>query len=230
MNEQIVKLNKHIENAWQNVENAVKSRNRAARQDALTKLAHLENLKAQQIALDQNIDASTSVEHPTRRSRNQKLNETWRQAGWKLSSKTCSLFGREIPKEVNGHQNGSAHQSPAQPVYFQSRRKRSTIRPQELRIGTFRKPINIANQIPITTANWLIEQGKTLPTIPNFIHPTNSGFSQSAAPRQLINGSFIEIGDNQEILMQKARRLLDACGFRSLKIEILFEDGTTRIC
>ena len=33
---------------------------------------------------------------PTRRSRNQKLNETWRQAGWKLSSKTCSLFGREI--------------------------------------------------------------------------------------------------------------------------------------
>ena len=45
---------------------------------------------------------------PTRRSRNQKLNETWRQAGWKLSSKTCSLFGREIPtrrsrsQEVNG--------------------------------------------------------------------------------------------------------------------------------
>ncbi|HVU09372.1 MAG TPA: hypothetical protein VHG89_12590 [Verrucomicrobiae bacterium] len=197
MNEQIVKLNKHIANAWQSVENAVKNRNRAASQDALNKLANLENLKSQQIALEQNIEASISAEHP---------------------------------KEVNGHPNGSAHQSSAQPVYFQSRRKRSTIRPQEIRIGTFRKPINIANQIPITTANWLIEQGKTLPTIPNFIHPTNSGFSQSAAPRQLINGSFIEIGDNQEILMQKARRLLDACGFRSLKIEILFENGTTKFC
>ena len=35
---------------------------------------------------------------PTRRSRSQEVNGMRRQAGWKLSSKTCSLFGREILK------------------------------------------------------------------------------------------------------------------------------------
>jgi hypothetical protein len=202
MNEHIIKLNKHIANAWENVELAAKSKDRTAAQDALNKLAHLENLKAQQLALDQSIAASTSMEQPTK----------------------MAAFIK------NSHQNGSTHQSPAEPVYFGVRRKRPTIRPQEIRIGSFRKPINMANQIPITTANWLIEQGKTLPTIPNFIHPSNSGFSQSAAPRQLINGTFIEIGDNQEVLIQKARRLLDACGFRSSKLEVVFEDGSSKIC
>ncbi len=202
MNEHIVKLNKHIANAWENIERVVKEKNKAATQEALNKLAHLENLKEQQLALDQSIAASTSMEQPT-----------------KIASSITSPY-----------QNGSTHQIPVEPVYFATRRKRPTIRPREIRIGSFRKPINMANQIPITTANWLIEQGKTLPIIPNFIHPSNSGFSQSASPRQLNNGTFIEIGDNQEVLIQKARRLLDACGFRSSQLEVVFEDGSSKIC
>lgn len=202
MNEHIIKLNRHIAIAWENVEKATKGKDRATTQDALNKLTHLENLKEQQLALDQNIAASISAEQTA-----------------KIES-----------SNTNRHQNGSTQPLPTDPVYFPGRRKRPTIRPREIRIGSFRKPISIANQIPITAANWLIEQGKTLPTIPNFIHPSNSGFSQSASPRQLVNGSFIEIGDNQEVLIQKARRLLDACGFRSLKLEVMFEDGTTKTC
>ena len=40
---------------------------------------------------------------PTRRSRSQEVNGMRRQAGWKLSSKTCSLFGREILKWLEKH-------------------------------------------------------------------------------------------------------------------------------
>jgi hypothetical protein len=201
MNEHIIKLNKHIANAWESLEKAVNSKNRVAAQDALNKLAHLENLKEQQLALDQSIAASISAEQPAK-----------------------------IASSITKHQNGSSHPLSAEPVYFSTRRKRQTIRPQEIRIGSYRKAIGMANQIPTTVANWLLEQGKTLPTIQNFVHPSNSGFSQSASTKQLINGTFIEIGDNQEVLIQKARRLLDACGYRNLKFEILFEDGNSKTC
>lgn len=202
MNEHIIKLNKHIANTWENVERAVKSKDRTATQAALNKLAHLENLKEQQLALDQSIAASTSMEQPV----------------------------KSAPSITNQHQNGSTHPLPTEPVYYPTRRRRQIIRPREIRIGSYRKAISIANQIPITTANWLLDQGKSLPTIPNFVHPSNSGFAQSAVPRQLNNGTFIEIGDNQEVLIQKARRLLNACGFRDLKIEVLFEDGSSKTC
>jgi hypothetical protein len=105
--------------------------------------------------------------------------------------------------------------------------KRKTIRPKEIRFGSVRKSIDYANEIPITVGNWLIEQGKTLPNSPNFVHASNSGFSKSAVPKRLINGQFMEIGDNQEVLLHKARKLLDTCGYRGMKIEVLLEDGTT---
>ena len=202
MNEHVEKLNKHIVNAWESLERAAKSKDKKIAQESLNKLVHLENLREQQLALDQSIAASISVEAPL-----------------KIASSATSK-----------HPNGSTHPSSNEPVFYSSRRKRQTVRPQEIRIGSYRRAISMANQITITVANWLLEQGKTLPTIPNFVHPSNSGFSQSASTRQLINGSFIEIGDHQEVLMQKARRLLDVCGYRNLKLEILFEDGNLKTC
>jgi hypothetical protein len=35
-------------------------------------------------------------------------------------------------------------------------------------------------------------------------------------------------GDNQPVLIQKGRKLLDACGLRNVKLEILLEDGTVK--
>src|SRR5438445_3648042 len=63
--------------------------------------------------------------------------------------------------------------------------RRGTTRPRELRIGAHHVPISINNQIVIATANWIIAQGKTLPRIHNFVHPTNSGFSSSAQIKRL---------------------------------------------
>ena len=60
----------------------------------VTSLGSLKYSKSVQVFTEHGALQAANV--PTRRSRNQKLNETWRQAGWKLSSKTCSLFGREI--------------------------------------------------------------------------------------------------------------------------------------
>jgi hypothetical protein len=103
--------------------------------------------------------------------------------------------------------------------------KRQTIRPSEIRFGSFKKSIHFANEIPITVANWLIEQGKTLPTFHNFVHPSNTGFARSAKTKRLVSGQYIEIGDHQDILIQKSRKLFDACGYRTLKFEVLFQDG-----
>src|SRR5258708_11956320 len=63
--------------------------------------------------------------------------------------------------------------------------RRGTKRPRELRIGTHREPIALNNQIVIAVANWILKQGKILPRITNFVHPTNSGFAASAQTRQL---------------------------------------------
>src|SRR5260370_32605534 len=83
-----------------------------------------------------------------------------------------------------------AHQTP---VGFLENTRRGTKRPRELRIGSQRVPISLNNQITIATANWILKQGRTLPKIHNFIHPTNSGFAPSAPTKRLDDGSFIEI-------------------------------------
>jgi hypothetical protein len=115
--------------------------------------------------------------------------------------------------------------TPTEAQSFYGTGKRKTIRPKEIRFGSVRKHINYANEIPIIVANWLIEQGKAVPNCQNFIHPSNSGFSQSAITKRLISGQFIEVGDNQEVLLHKARKLLDACGHRGMQIEVLLVDG-----
>jgi hypothetical protein len=109
-----------------------------------------------------------------------------------------------------------------------SNARRPTTRPRELRIGSHRVAISINNQISIETANWILNQGKSLPMIPNFVQRTNSGFAPSASTKRLVDGSFIEIGDSQDILIQKARKLLNMCGFTELKLEVLLEDGSLK--
>ena len=200
MNEHIIKLNKHILNAWESLEKAAKNKDGVTIQSFLDKINHFENLKEQQIALEQSIVASMSEE------------------------KSAQIAVSPV------NHNNSNHTLSTEPLGYTNRLKRKTTKPKEVRIGSFRKPVFFSNEILITVANWLIEQGKTLPSIPNFIHPIDSGFAQSAVPRRLNNGTFIEVGDNQETLLKKARRLLNACGYRNLKLEILFEDGNLKTC
>lgn len=113
-------------------------------------------------------------------------------------------------------------------VGYLNTERRPTTRPKELRIGPYQIPISLNNQIVVATANWILKQGVALPKISNFIHPTDSGFTESAQTKKLDDGSFIEIGDSQNTLIQKARKLLNACDFRQLKLEVLLEDGTVR--
>ena len=85
--------------------------------------------------------------------------------------------------------------------------------------------MNKSNQIPVVVGNWILKQGKNLPRIQNFVHETSAGFPQSAQVKQLENGWFIEIGDSQQVLVQKGRRLLDACGFRDVQLQVILENG-----
>ena len=113
--------------------------------------------------------------------------------------------------------------------YLATSRRRQAIHPTELRIGTVAVRVRKSNQIPVVVANWILEQGQTLPKIDNFVHETNSGFSRSAQTTELNDGSFIEIGDSQDMLIRKGRRLLDACGFRDRRLEVVLEDGTVKV-
>ena len=106
--------------------------------------------------------------------------------------------------------------------------RRATTRPREIRIGAFRKVISLNNQVPIETANWLIGQGHGLPLVPNFIQRTRESFTDSAQVKPLLDGYFIEVGDSQEALFQKARKLMNICGRSGVRIEILMEDGAVK--
>jgi len=189
MNEQIRKLEACIFDAWKQVEDSAKGKDRLATQNALDAVTHLENLKRQQEALDKSILASISAKSPTEMQ----------------------------------HFASNEHEDISIPF---GRRKRPTNRPQEIRIGSYRKSIRYAYEIPLTVANWIIEQGKALPTIPNFVQSTKIGFATSAGPKPLKNGQFIEVGDDQKVLLHKARTLLDNCGFQSLKFQVVFADGS----
>lgn len=112
--------------------------------------------------------------------------------------------------------------------WFSGDQRRQTIHPAELRIGTETLRISKSNQIPVEVANWILRQAKPLPTIPNFVQEKRFGFARTAQLKHLENGWFIEVGDSQEVLIQKGRRLLDSCGFRHLPLQVVLEDGTTK--
>ena len=137
-----------------------------------------------------------------------------------LASSNGTLAKNEQP-ETSESQPDHSPQLSQQP-------RRQTIRAREVQIKDFRELINYSNQIPVVIANWIIRQGKPLPRIPNFVHPNNSGFASSAKPKELKNGCFIEIGDDQDRLIEKGRELLNACGLRDVGFRVLLDDGTVR--
>jgi hypothetical protein len=103
----------------------------------------------------------------------------------------------------------------------------STIRPTEVRIGeTFRQPIRNAVEIPLVVGNWIIDQGRTLPVIPNLVHPANSGFLSSAEPRRLKSGHYVNVHGDQKEMFRRGRRLLDASGLREVRLQVILENGS----
>ena len=105
------------------------------------------------------------------------------------------------------------------------RQRQQSIKPTEVRIGEFTKPIRAAVEIPVVIGNWIIEQGGTLRTITNFVHQTDSGFLQSAQPKRLENGWYIDVHGDQKEMIRRGRRLLDACGFREVTFQVVLENG-----
>lgn len=65
--------------------------------------------------------------------------------------------------------------------------------------------------------------------IPYFVHQMNSGFHQSAQPKKLENSWYMDVHGDQKEMLRKARRLLDACGFRDVRLQVVLEDGTVKI-
>jgi hypothetical protein len=108
-----------------------------------------------------------------------------------------------------------------------ARPKKKPVRPVEIKFGSVKKHIRYATEIPVTIANWLIEQGKELPITANFIHPSDAGFSQSATTKKLKSGQFMRVGHNQDALLHKARELLDGCGYEGVQIKVLLDNGIT---
>jgi hypothetical protein len=108
-----------------------------------------------------------------------------------------------------------------------ARPKKKPVRPVEMKFGSVKKHIRYSTEIPVTIANWLIEQGKELPITANFIHPSDAGFSQSATTKKLKSGQYMRVGHNQEALLHKARELLDGCGYEGVQIKVLLDNGIT---
>lgn len=97
--------------------------------------------------------------------------------------------------------------------------------PTAIRIGEKEMRIRKWNEIPVTIANWILEDGKNLPEIQNFISPDKEGFMKSAFLKQLRNGWFIEVGDHKEALIKKTEKLLRNAGYPE-EILVETEDGS----
>jgi hypothetical protein len=181
---------------------------------------HIENTWRQLKEASKNENWATVQVAFRRMATLQDLNEQSRL----LTQRIEGLSEERLPDSntIAGHRTESSSNG------YADGRRRGTIRPKELRIGNHQIPIAMSNRIVIETANWILKQGKALPRIENFVHPSNTGFARSAQTRRLEDGSYIEIGDQQEVLIQKARRLLNTCGFRDLKLEVFLEDGSSK--
>ena len=78
-------------------------------------------------------------------------------------------------------------------------------------------------QIPVVVANWILKQGKTLPVKGPSSTKKTSGFIATARTEELDNHWFIEVGDDLRTLLQKGRRLLDACGFHDVQLQVVLK-------
>jgi hypothetical protein len=144
----------------------------------------------------------------------------------KLGLAVSESEGKSIEQLVSRSEPNPVADS--RPIFAINQQRRQPIHPVEIRIGTEVVKATKSNQIPVLVGNWILKQGRTIPRIQNFVHEADSGFPRAAQTKQLANGWYVEIGDSQDVLLQKARRLLDACGLREVRLEILLEDGTVR--
>jgi DNA sulfur modification protein DndB len=146
--------------------------------------------------------------------------------------KSIAHLTARIPVDApspNGTSTTVRPQEPAESYEYLARQpKRQTNRAKEVLIGNVQESVKYSYQIPIVIANWIIQQGKALPRIPNFVHSSNTGFAPSAQTKELKNGHFIEVGDDQGRLIEKGRELLDACGLRDVGFRVLLDDGTMK--
>jgi hypothetical protein len=109
----------------------------------------------------------------------------------------------------------------------QSQTKNKAVKdyPKLLRIGEHAYPVRFLNQVPVLIANWILEKGRSLPEIPNFIHKQKKGFMASASLKTLSNGWYIEVGDSKQTLISKGRKLLDHTGFSSIRFSVEMHNG-----
>lgn len=80
-------------------------------------------------------------------------------------------------------------------------------RPVAIRIGDVELPANAWNEVPLTAANWLLDQGQCLPDLP-FIVGSPSDYKRTA--KQLRNGKWLGVGEDCRRLLGKTRRLLQS--------------------
>ncbi|MFO1500190.1 MAG: hypothetical protein U1G07_17675 [Verrucomicrobiota bacterium] len=81
-------------------------------------------------------------------------------------------------------------------------------RPTSLCLNDDEFPVKAWNQVPVLIADWLLRAGHCLPNLP-YISQDKAAFTESARLKALCNGSWIEVGDDTDRLMAKARRLLE---------------------
>lgn len=145
-----------------------------------------------------------------------------------INESLTAEIGKKLPNLIPAQKKTDLSKPEAVANLF-SGGKSPTIRPTELRLGTQKFPISLSNQIVIVIANWILGQGKSLPVITGFLHPTASGFADSAVTKKLEDGSYIEVGLSQETLLKKARQLLNAAGLQNSKAEVLLENGDVKV-
>lgn len=134
------------------------------------------------------------------------------------------LLNEQIAKHVSGSKE------PEEPDAFEIalasyKPKREANRPRMIEVGDQKQGISYSYEITTATAEWILKHSNKLPAM-YFVRPTAQGFSKTAKLKQLSNGSFIEIGDDQPTLIAKARKLLDAAGYTHQMAAVTFNDGT----
>jgi hypothetical protein len=246
-NGNITKLEKKIADSWGRLERAVQSKDIVATGAALEALSQLDTLRQQHSALEKSI-AESLGNVPNGAASQTVVPE--------IVAKDSLAQAVRVPESAFTGSNGSGVQTapvaesisngapiqsapvpvpgkavevpqPQPEVQSPARPKKKPVRPVELKFGSVKKHIRYATEIPVAIANWLIEQGKELPTSENFIHPSEAGFSQSAVTKKLKSGQVMRVGHNQQSLLHKSRELLDGCGYEGVQIKVLLDNGIT---
>ena len=105
-----------------------------------------------------------------------------------------------------------------------------TVHPVAVRIGTTTKSVTTSAELPLTVANWILDEIRRLPIIPNVVHETDTGFGQAANLKRLRNGFYLNVHGQQTEMVRRGRRLLNASGFSAVPLEVELENGDVLTC